>query len=66
MSDKVAKEFLHKTINHMNRGCRNGQTYMNALSEIDKEVYDDVVGTDADCYYNDSKIKNFLNYIWNN
>ena len=65
MNKEQSSQFLHLTIKHMNRGCRNGQAYMNALCEIDKELYAAVVGTDADCYYNDSHIKDFLNFIWN-
>ena len=41
-------------------GERVGEAYMNALSELDAELYDDIKGTSADCYDNDNKVTTFI------
>lgn len=38
---------------------REGQALMNALSELDEQVYELVLNTDADCFYNSTKVPTF-------
>lgn len=40
-------------------GQRRGQALMNALAVTDFDSYQNVTGTDADCFYNDNLIPNF-------
>lgn len=42
------------------KGLRKGQSWMSALYDIDVELYREVVGTDDDPFYVDTKISNFL------
>lgn len=41
-------------------GEREGQAYMNALRSVNKEIYDHISATCADCFYKDSKVHNFI------
>ena len=38
---------------------RRGQAWMNALWQTDPDLYDEVSGTDADCFYDDHRIDIF-------
>ncbi len=42
---------------------RAGQAYMNALREVNIDLYNDVTASDADCFYNDTKIVEFMHYL---
>ena len=42
------------------KGLRKGQSYMNALREINPAVYSSVTATEDDPFYDDSKIPRFL------
>lgn len=39
---------------------RVGQAYVNALFEVRKDLHDEIIGTDDDCFYDDKKIINFI------
>ncbi|MBC8302166.1 MAG: hypothetical protein H8E55_41170 [Pelagibacterales bacterium] len=39
---------------------RAGQAYMNALGDINAELYKELLGTEHDCFYDDELIINFL------
>lgn len=44
-----------------NKGqLRKGQIYMNCLHTIDPDLYKEITGSDADCFYFDGKIDKFL------
>lgn len=50
----------HAFISHVTTGQeRRGQAWMNALAEVDYDLYQQISGTDADCFYNDNKIEAF-------
>ena len=38
---------------------REGQTLMLSLFCVDKDLYDSIVSTENDCFYNDKNIENF-------
>jgi hypothetical protein len=42
---------------------RMGQTFFNALQEIDEELADSVRGREADPFYQDEKIPEFLGVV---
>lgn len=42
---------------------RLGQSYMNVLSTLDKDLYDEITGSNIDPFYDDMKITPFLNHI---
>lgn len=56
------REDLIAKYNEMRRdgAQREGQALMNALYFIDAEMYDEIHGTDADCFYSDDKILAFF------
>ena len=39
---------------------RAGQAYMNALRTVNNNLYKKITDTDADCFYNDDLIINFI------
>ncbi len=49
-----------KTNAFIAKGLRKGQSYMNALYEVNHTVYQSVTGSDIDPFYDDSKIPRFL------
>ena len=42
---------------------RVGQALMNALADVDRELYVNMTGTDIDCFYEDHKIPEAMQYI---
>lgn len=36
---------------------------MNALAEVDRELYVNITGTDLDCFYEDHKVPQAMQYI---
>lgn len=44
-------------------GLRQGQAYMIALYYIDPKLYNNIYGTESDCFYQDSQIKKFLQVV---
>jgi hypothetical protein len=47
----------------MKLGVRRGQSYMIALYEIDKNLYNAVTATDADPFYEDSNLTKFFKVL---
>ena len=43
---------------------RKGQAWMNALHEVAPELYEQIVGTKADCFYDDLLIPAFKDEIY--
>lgn len=43
---------------------RLGQAYMNALADVDIDLYNELTATDADPFYDDMKIPNFLEKVY--
>jgi hypothetical protein len=50
-------------LNLNNMGLRLGQSYMLALHDIDKILYNEIKNTEYDCFYDDNKIKSFFEFI---
>ena len=42
---------------------RRGQALMNALFDVRPDLYDALHGTDADCFYSDKRIVNFMEVL---
>lgn len=49
-----------KTNSFIAKGLRKGQSYMNALHEVNPTIYQNITGTDIDPFYDDAKIAGFL------
>ena len=63
LTDKQWIELVRKTVEYVNGGLRMGQSYMNALGDIDMSLYRSIVNTEFDCYYNDDKLINFIKHL---
>lgn len=50
-------------VNYCHDGQRAGQAYMNALRNVNVDVYNNVASSDADCFYKDDKIVAFIQYL---
>lgn len=50
------------TMRRLHPDLREGQALMNALNLCHPGVYEAITGTDADCFYDDSRIPIFYNY----
>lgn len=50
-------------IKRCHRQLRNGQSMMQALYELDKELYEKVTGTDIDPFYVDANIPKLLEFL---
>ncbi len=61
----VEVDTLAKFMRKSNPELREGQSLMNALGEINMPLYKEITGTDADCFYLDSKIPEFFYKILN-
>jgi hypothetical protein len=58
LSEKVRRRALEMQASH--KGLRKGQALMNALCELNREVYERIHSSDADCFYDDKKIRAFF------
>lgn len=48
---------------HYQTDLRYGQAVMNLLNQTHPEIYREVNGTELDCFYNDEKVENLLEYL---
>lgn len=58
------QQLVRISIINMKKGQRQGQARMNALAEVDKEIHDQISGTDADCFYLDSQVPLFNEVVF--
>lgn len=63
LTDKEWVELIEKTVKNSHKGLRLGQSYMVALSDVKKSLYDEITATENDCFYEDNAIHNFINYL---
>ena len=66
MSRLTDKEWIQLTrimVEQVHLGLRMGQGYMNALHSINDKLYYEISNTEADCFYDDNKIINFINFL---
>lgn len=63
LTDKQWVELVRAVAKYNNQGLRLGQAYMNALHVIKPELYTEISQTDADCFYHDDNIINFIRFL---
>jgi hypothetical protein len=63
LTDKEWVTLVEKTVQYSHEGLRLGQSYMNALSKVRMDLYEEITNTENDPFYNDDKIINFINYL---
>ena len=66
MNKEQHKEFmkLAALLREMHPEYRKGQAYFNALSMTDSQLAKEITGTDADPFYDNSKIGRFFQFIY--
>lgn len=68
----IFKDFLseiEKTYENWEFEMRHGQVVMNVLHKVWPEKYNEITGTDIDCFYNDGIVVKTLDKLqkeWNN
>lgn len=65
LSNQDFIELVKRSVDLTNQGLRFGQSFMISLSEIKNDLYNDIKGTDNDCFYEDEKLINFFKYLDN-
>lgn len=66
LTDKEWVTLTRKTIDYYHTGdLRFGQSYMNALADVNFEIYKQITATEYDCFYNDNKIIKFMEFLNN-
>jgi len=66
LTDKEWVEITRKTVENYNTGhLRLGQSYMNALGDINIDLYKEITATEYDCFHNDKKIIKFMEFLNN-
>lgn len=60
---KLKERVIQESKRFIAQKHREGQSLMNALHLINLPLYVEITATDADCFYNDSKIPAFFNEI---
>ena len=63
LTDKEWVELVRKSVEYTHKGLRIGQSYMSALCDIRKDLYDIVDQSENDCFYDDKKIYNLINFL---
>ena len=67
MNKEQHKEFMKLAADYAAMpSLRKGQAYFNALSAINPELTKEITGTDADPFYDNSKIGRFFQFIYSN
>ena len=67
LSNQEFEGFIEIYVDICYSGSRKGQAYMYALEQVRPEIYKDVVGCPSrDCFYEDKKILNLINYLTGN
>lgn len=65
LTDKEWVELVEKTVKYCHEGLRLGQSYMNALSKVNIDLYNEIIATDVDPFYNDNILPRFIEYLTN-
>jgi hypothetical protein len=64
LNDVEFELFIEIYVDTCYSGGRLGQAYMHALHQVRPDIYEEVtMCTFRDCFYNDSKITNLINYL---
>ena len=64
MSNKEFEGFIEIYVDVCYSGSRKGQAYMYALEQVRPEIHMDIVGCPLrDCFDDDDKILNLINYL---
>ena len=64
LNDQEFELFIEIYVDACYSGSRKGQAYMNALSQIRPDLYEEVTRCDfRDCFYVDENILNLINYL---
>jgi len=60
LTDKEWVKLIKRFCKYFEQGLRNGQSYSNALADVNMKAYNEITGTDDDCFYDDNKVIKFI------
>ena len=60
LSDDEWVKLIRSFCKYYGQGLRVGQSYSNALADVNMKAYNEITGTDADCFYDDKKVVDFI------
>ena len=63
LTDNEWVDLIKKTVEFYKKDLRMGQSYMNALFLVRRDLYDEVTNTINDPFYDDDKILVFISYL---
>jgi hypothetical protein len=64
LTDEQWVELTRETVETYNySGLRLGQAYMNALANVNADLYNEITGTDIDPFYEDKILVDFINFL---
>ncbi len=64
LSEQEWVELTRKFVKQYSGGHqRIGQAYINAIRDMKVELYDEIAGTQNDCFYDDKKIIDFIRFL---
>lgn len=66
LTDNQWANLVRKTVDYyIKDNLRLGQSYMNALADINIDLYKQITATEYDCFYSDDKIVKFVEFLNN-
>jgi hypothetical protein len=60
LTDAEWVKLIRSFCKYFEQGLRVGQSYSNALADVNMDAYNEITGTDVDCFYNDNKVVDFI------
>jgi hypothetical protein len=63
LTDEQWIKLTRNAVDYMHSGQRLGQSYMNALYEVNPDVYSKISNGTYDPYHDDTRISAFINYL---
>jgi len=63
LTDAQWVELTRKTIGFVHKDLRLGQAYMNALYEVDRDIYNEITSSSVDPFFDDLRIGAFFRFL---
>jgi len=65
LTDKQWVDLIRLFCEYLRKDLRMGQSYFNALAKVNPDLADKITDTEYDCFYDDNKVVNFIEYLRN-
>lgn len=60
LTDKEWVKLIKRFCKYYGQGLRTGQSYSNALADVNMKAYNEITVTDDDPFYNDNNVVKFI------